>query len=243
MLKIRVIPILTYNGFALVKTKEFKNPRMLGNPVQAARVYNSRGVDELVFVDIFASKQGRKINLKIAKEVIKECFMPVSIGGGIDSLEGIKNLLQIGADKVIDYTKEDFSQQNVVYDVIYDAVGKIPKQKRKVSLNMDGTFINVLALGGGLKVRVSDIKELKELIEAGHLKTVIDREYSLDQMVEAHHYVDNGHKKGNVIINVGGLEAKKVEIEEKDQRELTYEDGVIIEEADIDKTIVSIGNG
>jgi cyclase len=101
MLKIRVIPILTYNGFALVKTKEFKNPRMLGNPVQAARVYNSRGVDELVFVDIFASKQGRKINLKIAKEVIKECFMPVAIGGGIDSLEDINNLLQIGADKVI----------------------------------------------------------------------------------------------------------------------------------------------
>jgi cyclase len=101
MLKTRIIPILTYNGFALVKTKQFQNPRMVGNPVQAARVYNSRGVDELMFIDIFASKQKRKINLKVVKEVIKECFMPVGIGGGISTLEDISDLLQIGADKVI----------------------------------------------------------------------------------------------------------------------------------------------
>lgn len=101
MLKVRIIPILTFNGFALVKTKQFANPRMVGNPVQAARVYNSRGVDELVFLDIFASNQGRKINLKIVNEVLKECFMPVSIGGGIETLDDINNLLQIGADKIV----------------------------------------------------------------------------------------------------------------------------------------------
>lgn len=101
MLKIRIIPILTFNGFALVKTKQFSNPRMVGNPVQAARVYNSRGVDELIFIDIFASKQKRKINLKIVRDVIKECFMPVGIGGGINSLDDINDLLQIGADKVL----------------------------------------------------------------------------------------------------------------------------------------------
>jgi cyclase len=101
MLKTRIIPILTFNGFALVKTKKFDNPRMVGNPVQAARVYNSRGVDELIFIDIFATKQKRKINLKVAKDVIKECFMPVGIGGGISTIEDINDLLQIGADKVI----------------------------------------------------------------------------------------------------------------------------------------------
>jgi cyclase len=101
MLKVRIIPILTFNGFALVKTKQFKNPRMVGNPVQAARVYNHRGVDELIFIDIFATKQNRKINLKIVKEVIKECFMPVGIGGGINTLQDINDLLQIGADKVV----------------------------------------------------------------------------------------------------------------------------------------------
>ncbi len=101
MLKSRVIPILTFNGFALVKTKQFANPRMVGNPVQAAKIYNSRGVDELIFLDIFASKQNRKINLQVVKDVIKECFMPVGIGGGISSIEDINDLLKIGADKVI----------------------------------------------------------------------------------------------------------------------------------------------
>ena len=111
MLKIRIIPILTFNGFALVKTKQFQNPRMVGNPVQSARVYNSRGVDELVFVDIFASKQKRKINLNIAREVIKECFMPVGVGGGIDTIDDINSLLQIGADKVIIKSKALYSSK------------------------------------------------------------------------------------------------------------------------------------
>ena len=101
MLKTRIIPILTFNGFALVKTKKFENPRMVGNPVQAARIYNSRGVDELIFIDIFATKQNRKTNLNIVKDVIRECFMPVGIGGGINTLEDINDLLKVGADKVI----------------------------------------------------------------------------------------------------------------------------------------------
>lgn len=101
MLKTRVIPVLTFNGFALVKTKQFKSPRMVGNPVQSARVYNSRGVDELVFLDIFASRQNRKINFKIVKDVIKECFMPVAIGGGVETIDDINDLLKIGADKVV----------------------------------------------------------------------------------------------------------------------------------------------
>jgi cyclase len=105
MLKIRIIPILTFNGFGLVKTRKFSNPRMVGNPVQAARVYNSRGVDELVFLDIFASEQGRKINLALVSDVIRECYMPVAIGGGIQTIEDINNLLKIGADKVIIKTK------------------------------------------------------------------------------------------------------------------------------------------
>ena len=105
MLKLRIIPLLTFNGFGLVKTKQFLYPRMVGNPVQAARVYNSRGGDELIFLDISASLQNRKINLKLVADVIKECYMPVGIGGGISSIEDINNLLKIGADKVIVKTK------------------------------------------------------------------------------------------------------------------------------------------
>ena len=105
MLKIRVIPILTFNGLSLVKTKQFKSPRIVGNPIQSARVYNTRNVDELVFIDIMASKMNRKINLNLVKSVIEECFMPVTIGGGINSFQDISNLLKIGADKVLIKTK------------------------------------------------------------------------------------------------------------------------------------------
>ena len=102
MLKFRVIPVLTFNGFALVKSKGFKsNARMVGNAVQAAKVYNYRNVDELVFLDIYASDQNRKMNLKIARLIINECFMPVTLGGGIKTLKDIEDLLYIGADKIV----------------------------------------------------------------------------------------------------------------------------------------------
>lgn len=101
MLKLRIIPVLTFNGFALVKTKQFGAPRMVGNPIQAAKVYNARGVDELVLLDIMATKQSRSLPIEIVKEVLKECYMPVAVGGGIRSIEQISELLTIGADKVI----------------------------------------------------------------------------------------------------------------------------------------------
>ena len=102
MLKCRVIPVLTFSGFALVKTKGFAgNPRMVGNAVQAAKVFNARNVDELVFLDIYASDQKRKINLNIVRSIINECFMPVAIGGGITTIDDIHNLLAVGADKVV----------------------------------------------------------------------------------------------------------------------------------------------
>ena len=101
MLKVRLIPVMTFNGISLVKTKQFTNPRTVGNPIQVARVYNSRNVDELIFVDIKATEQGRNINLPLVKKVIDECFMPVTIGGGIRTFENINDLLGIGADKVL----------------------------------------------------------------------------------------------------------------------------------------------
>ena len=119
MLKVRIIPVLTFNGLSLVKTKKFSFPRIVGNPVQAARVFNSRNVDELIFVDINASNQKRKINKNLVKKVIDECFMPVTIGGGIETFEDINEFLRIGADKVVIKTKaikdSDFIRQAVSY--------------------------------------------------------------------------------------------------------------------------------
>jgi imidazole glycerol-phosphate synthase subunit HisF len=101
MLKVRIIPILTFNGWSLVKTKQFSQPRIIGNPVQAAKVYNSRNVDELIFLDINATKENRSLNLKVVKDVVAQCFMPVGIGGGIKTIADINSVLRIGADKVV----------------------------------------------------------------------------------------------------------------------------------------------
>src|SRR3989344_2474122 len=101
MLKVRVIPCMLFNGFHLVKTISFGQIRNLGSPIQAARVYNSRNVDELIFIDLAASEENRPPLYTVIQDIIKECFMPLSIGGGIHSIENIEKLLQIGADKVV----------------------------------------------------------------------------------------------------------------------------------------------
>ncbi len=127
----------------------------------------------------------------------------------------------LGADKVIDYTKEDFAKSGEIYDVIFDAVGKSSFADCMRSLREDGTYLQSTAVpsisarmkwtsitssktlvGGGPPPGPEDLISLRELIEAGKIKPVIDKVYPLDQIVEAHSYVDKGHKKGNVVITV-----------------------------------------
>src|SRR3990167_5816602 len=100
MLKTRIIPCMLFNGSNLIKTIKFDTIRNLGNPVQTARVYNSRNVDELIFIDMTASEEKRGPAFEVIKEIAKECFMPLTIGGGIHSIKDIENLLKIGADKI-----------------------------------------------------------------------------------------------------------------------------------------------
>ena len=108
----------------------------------------------------------------------------------------------LGADAVVDYTRDDFAERVERYDLIFDAVGKTSKSKCRKALAPDGVFVSVNGKGN-IKPPTRDLVFLNELVEAGRLKAVIDRCYPLEQIVEAHRYVEHGHKKGNVIITIG----------------------------------------
>ena len=140
---------------------------------------------------------------------------------GVCSTTNLELVNSLGADKVIDYTKEDFTTNGEAYDVILDMVGNVSFSRCKSSLKQKGillagtggpsTIFQMLwtsmmsskkVIAGPATERKEDLVFLRELIEAGNLKPVIDRRYPLEQTAEAHRYVDKGHKKGNVVITV-----------------------------------------
>jgi len=122
---------------------------------------------------------------------------------GVCSTKNIDLVKSLGADKVIDYTREDFTKLRSQFDVIFDAVGKTSRSACKNLFKPGGKYISVMMMP---KKYPNDLLFLKELIEAGKLKTVIDRRYTLEQIREAHTYVEEHHKKGNVVINILGNE-------------------------------------
>ncbi|WP_053375987.1 NAD(P)-dependent alcohol dehydrogenase [Paenibacillus sp. FJAT-27812] len=140
---------------------------------------------------------------------------------GVCSTKNLEWVKSIGADKVIDYTKEDFTKSGQTYDVIFDAVGKLSFSKCKGTLSQRGIYLSTVpALGtmlqmlrtskfgskkamftaAGLKQSKENLVFLKELFETGKIKAVIDRRYRMEEAAEAHKYVEKGHKRGNVVL-------------------------------------------
>lgn len=147
----------------------------------------------------------------------------------VDRAEKLDMLRSIGADHVIDYTHEDFTRRSQTYDVILDVVGKSAFSRSLRSLRQNGRYLLVnpslshrfrarwtqtgdkRVIHGAGPQKGEDLTFLRELIEAGKLKSVIDRRYPLEQMAEAHRYVDGGHKKGNVVITLDDSQPHQTE--------------------------------
>jgi len=140
---------------------------------------------------------------------------------GVCSTTNLELVKSLGADKVIDYTKEDFTKTGQTYDIVFDAVGKSSFSKCKSLLNQKGIYLNTVAtiplllqmlwtskIGSKkaifiiVPLRTEDLIFLKDAIEAGKIKTVIDRSYPLSQTAEAHRYAEKGHAKGKVVITL-----------------------------------------
>jgi 2-desacetyl-2-hydroxyethyl bacteriochlorophyllide A dehydrogenase len=184
------------------------------------------GTTALHFIKKANIKQGQKVLIVGASGAVGSAAIQLAkffgaVVTGVCSTGNTALVKSLGADEVIDYTKEDFTKNGVTYDVIFDTVKTISISRSLKSLNKKGTLIlsagmakemlqglwisktaGIKVLSGLIKHNMEDISFLKELIEAGKLKPVIDRTYPLEKIIEAHAYVEKGHKKGNVAIEV-----------------------------------------
>jgi 2-desacetyl-2-hydroxyethyl bacteriochlorophyllide A dehydrogenase len=180
----------------------------------------------LHFLRIANIQQSQKVLIYGASGALGTLAVQLAKNYGADvtavcSSSNFELMQSLGADEVIDYTKEDFTENGKKYDVIFDTVGKSSNRKALRSLNKGGylllasagigtmiggsirsIFMSKKIISGVIKETVEDMNYFKQLIEKGKLKAVIDRIYTLKQMVEAHTYVDGGHKKGNVVIAI-----------------------------------------
>ncbi len=178
------------------------------------------------FLRIANIQQGQKVLIYGASGALGTMAIQLAKNYGAEitavcSTANVELTKSLGADHVIDYTLEDFARNGKKYDVVFDTIGKISLKKGLKSLSDNGhlllasagigtmiggsiksMFIKKKIVSGVIKETVKDMNFFKQLIEQGSLKAVIDRTYPLEQIAEAHSYVDKGHKKGNVIIAI-----------------------------------------
>jgi imidazole glycerol-phosphate synthase subunit HisF len=113
----RFIPVLLLQDNGLVKTTQFKDPKYIGDPLNAVKIFNEKEVDELIFLDIHATNKKTPIPLDFIKEVAEECFMPLAYGGGIKTIEDIRSVLKVGVEKVI-LNSCIFEEANILSEAI-----------------------------------------------------------------------------------------------------------------------------
>jgi cyclase len=167
MFRPRVIPTLLLKGKGLVKTIKFKNPKYIGDPINAVRIFNDLEADELIFLDINATNEGRTISPDLIKDIGDEAFMPFSVGGGIRTLDQARDLITAGAEKVVLNTiaverpeivsevAEVFGNQSVVVsvDVSKEFFGKYriytSSGKKRAGITLEEHITRVVSMGAG----------------------------------------------------------------------------------------------
>lgn len=167
MIKKRIIPTLSFKNNGLVKSTKFQNYRMLGDPIQTIKIYNLRDVDELIFVDI--SDKDNRPNFSLVRQVLQYAFMPITVGGGINSLQDISFLLASGADKVC------IAHKALDYDFVTQAVNLYGQQAIVISIDYfedkEGAY---LVFNPGFSIyRIDVIEHIKKLSRIGVSEFII----------------------------------------------------------------------
>jgi imidazole glycerol-phosphate synthase subunit HisF len=165
MLKTRIIPCLQLIGDSLVKTVKFKNPGYIGDPVNTVRIFNELEVDELCFLDIRASVEGRKPSIDILHQISNECFMPLSYGGGIKDFDTAKEIFAIGFEKVVINTQA-FHQLQLIGSIAEHFGAQAMVASIDVKKNLWGKY-NVFINDGTEKIEKEVVDWAKKLEEAG----------------------------------------------------------------------------
>lgn len=165
MLKTRVIPCLLLRGQGLVKTTKFKDPKYVGDPINAIKIFNDKEVDELILLDIMASKEGRGPSFDVIEEVASECFMPLAYGGGIRTVEEVRKVLKLGVEKVVFNTTAWRDPQ-----ILKDASREFGAQAIVASVDVRRKLLGryeVVVNGGALGTGTNPVDYARRMEDAG----------------------------------------------------------------------------
>lgn len=165
MTRVRVMPCLLLRGHGLVKTRKFKDPVYLGDPINAVRIFNEKEVDELVILDIDASREGREPDYDVIAEIAGECFMPVAYGGGVRTLEQARRLIRGGVEKVVVNTAATVS-----YDMIRETAQVFGRQAVVGAIDVKKSLLGgyrVVSKSSSVEVRMPLDEHVQALVAAG----------------------------------------------------------------------------
>jgi imidazole glycerol-phosphate synthase subunit HisF len=197
MFRPRIIPVLLLKGKGLVKTKKFKNPNYIGDPINAVRIFNDLEVDELIFLDINASKERRSVSLDVVKDIGDEAFMPFGVGGGINDVNTAIKVINSGAEKIIINTAFHRNES-----LISEVVKELGSQSVVVSIDVGLTFWgkrSVKYLNGTKNSKYSLIELVKKAEDLGAGEIMVNS-ISNDGMMTGYDFT--ALKEINNIVNI-----------------------------------------